>query len=418
MITRDDILYGVLLPAGLAGMIVLAGGLLGRKAFRIGRGFVPMAVGFGFAGGYMGLLRLPPIPPLDALGWLFYAAIGVGILGAIDAWLWGARQPAVDPCSSLHTRSDTGGRSTSAPPALLSPAEPAWVGGWSGLIRPVAVLGFSVLLVWLLTRPLLVYHWIGRDGPLWIGGIAGVMLLLWWILDRLAVHAPGSVLPFVLAGVAGISAAVMGMSGSVKIAQMGGMLAASLAAVAIVGGLFPHLASGRGLAMVFVLLHTSLVASASEHIYANLTSVHAVLLLAAAPLAWLGVLVPARQRALRAAVQLAAALAAAAVAAILAVLAFQQASNGLPGLPVLIADPPPFVYGSGLGGRLPCTVGRVAGLADKFRSTTFRSTDSVRMPGFRPRESRLREVRESRLCPASSCSSSSCCGWPAPPVRP
>jgi hypothetical protein len=79
--------------------------------------------------------------------------------------------------------------------------------------------------------------------------------------------------------------------------------------------------------LVYVVLHTSLVVTASEHVYASLLTFHAALLLLAAPMAWLGQAVPARRPKTRAAVQVVAAVAPAAVAAILAARAFARAAT-------------------------------------------------------------------------------------------
>jgi hypothetical protein len=62
-------------------------------------------------------------------------------------------------------------------------------------------------------------------------------------------------------------------------------------------------------------------------VYAGLVTPHAVLLLLAAPAAWLGQIVPGRRNRTRAAVCLAAAVAPGAIAAILAARAFAQAAK-------------------------------------------------------------------------------------------
>ena len=79
--------------------------------------------------------------------------------------------------------------------------------------------------------------------------------------------------------------------------------------------------------VVYATLQTSLVVTASEHAYASLTTPNAILLLLAAPLGWLGLLVPAHRAGARAAAQVAAMVAPAAAAAILAALAFARAAQ-------------------------------------------------------------------------------------------
>src|SRR5688572_16651990 len=148
MITARDILLGVLLPAAVAAVTVLIGALF--RPSRLRRALVPLGIGLGFAAGFVALLqRVPPVPPLDSVDWLCYAALAAGAVAAIDSMSW----HGVSNIFALR------------------------------LVRFVAALILSSVLVWLLVRPLLVFNWTGRTGYLWIAGITITMALIWLALD-------------------------------------------------------------------------------------------------------------------------------------------------------------------------------------------------------------------------------------------
>lgn len=290
MITARDILLGVLLPAAVAAMTVLLCALFVRS-WRLRSAPVPLGIGLAFAAGFAALMqRVPPVPPLDSVDWLCYAALVTGAVAAIDSMSW----ESVSNVFALR------------------------------LLRFAVVLYLSCVLVWLLVRPLLVFNWTGRSGYLWIAAITITMAMIWLALDTLAQRAGGRALAFAMASVAALTALTVMLSGSQKLGQLGGMLTAALFAVAVLGIFFPGVPVARGMVLVYATLHTSLVVTASEHVYASLRTPHAVLLLAAAPLAWLGQLAPARRPRTRAAVQILATALPAAVAAILAAFAFAR----------------------------------------------------------------------------------------------
>ena len=317
MITARDILWGVLLPAGVAAAVVFVGALFGRL-WRPRRALVPLGVGAGFSAGFAALMqRVPPAPPLDSVDWLFYAAVVVGAVGAIDSFFWdvpAARYAAEPPDARVleYARDELAAPRKSLPSAIA---------------RFGVVLALSAVLVWLLVRPLLVFNWTGSSGPARIALVTLVTFLLWLALDALAARAGGRAMAVGLAIVAALSAVTVMLSGSQKLGQLGGLLTSALFAAAVAGLFFPRLLTARGIVLVYVMLHTSLALTASEHVYASLTTLNAILLLIAAPLGWIGLLVPARRSATRAAAQLAAMVVPAAAAAILAALAFARAAQ-------------------------------------------------------------------------------------------
>ncbi len=324
MITLSDILLGVLLPAGVAAAVILRGRLIGGA--RAARAAVPLGVGGGFVAGHAALLGVPRVPPLEAVNWLFYAAIVLGAVGMIDLLL---------SAPSPRRNSGTTAYGEPAPGAILdydAADRPALRGAWGLALRLLGVLALGLVLTWLLTRPLLVFHWTGSAGPVWIGGIGAVMAVVWLLLDRLADRTDGRPsLVVALAGVSAVSGAVIAMSGSQKLGQTTGLLTAGLFAAAVLSLPMRKLQAGRGVVLVYALLQTALIAVATEHLYASLATAHALLLLVAAPLAWLGELVPARRPRLRATARVAAAMVPATVAAILAGILFARAANEYPG---------------------------------------------------------------------------------------
>ncbi len=181
MITGRDILLGVLMPAAIAALVGLAGALLG-PAWRLRRALAPLGVGIAFSAAFAALMqRVPPVPPLDSVDWLFYVALVVGTVAAVDSMFW-------DRPTALDAPFDRDARVLDyASPEPRAPRK----GPLAQLVRFFVVVALSTGLVWLLVRPLLVFNWTGRTGQLWIGGIATLMSLLWFALDALARRAGG-----------------------------------------------------------------------------------------------------------------------------------------------------------------------------------------------------------------------------------
>jgi len=316
MITARDILWGVLLPAAVAAVAVIGGALLGR-AWRARRALVPIGIGAGFAAGLAALLqRVPPAPPLDSVDWLFYAAIVVGVAAAVDSISWDVPVAHDSSMPEAHMLDYASGE-------VRAPRN----GPLFWLARFATTLALATVLVWLLVRPLLVFNWTGSGGYVRIALIALTASLLWLALDALARRAGGRAMALAMALVAALGALTIMLSGSQKLGQLGGLLAAGMFAVAVLGLFFPLLMTARAMVLVYVMLHASLVLTASEHVYASLTTLNAILLLIAAPLGWLALLVPARRPGARGAALFVAMVAPAAGAAILAAIAFARAAQ-------------------------------------------------------------------------------------------
>ena len=100
-----------------------------------------------------------------------------------------------------------------------------------------------------------------------------------------------------------------------------------MAALAVLSWLLSGVAAAPGATLIFAVLYVALVSAASEHLYANLTSLNAALLLAAPLLAWAGELVAPRRTFARASVRIGAMLLPAVIALALAGIAFAKAAS-------------------------------------------------------------------------------------------
>ena len=81
-------LMTVLLPALLSGGILLAGWLASGKTARFMTWLAPLALVAGYLVGFVALLGLPALPPVDISGTIFVLAIGAAMLGLVERrWL-------------------------------------------------------------------------------------------------------------------------------------------------------------------------------------------------------------------------------------------------------------------------------------------------------------------------------------------
>lgn len=290
MITSRDIVYGVVLPAVLTGLVVIAG-----RAFRGGaaRASASLGVGLGFVAGFGALLGVPPARPLDSVDWLYYIAAVTAAAGALDAW-------------------------------LLAPRPSRW---FERLVRTILVLAISTVVVWLLSRPLLIFAWTGWHGPLYIGGIALIMTIVWSSADALARRGGAMSLSLMFTVCAAMASATVMMSGSQKLGQIGGMLTAALGGLTVLSWSRSPDSGSPGASLIFCLLYVSLIAATSEHLYASLTNTNAALLLVAPACAWLGEVVPGRRTALRGLVRVGFAALPALIALTFAAIAFARSQS-------------------------------------------------------------------------------------------
>ena len=192
--------------------------------------------------------------------------------------------------------------------------------------RMLAVAALSVLITWLIARPLFESTWqdVPGSGVFWIAGIALATTVWWAILDAQAAASAGGAFSTGLLIVLGLSSATLSMTGSMVLGQFAGALAAALAAVAAFSWFARGVSLARGGMLVVAVLFVPLVASSLEQFYSAMPLIYAALLLAS-PLCGAIADVPGvrpRRPTIRAVVRIVAMSLPAAVAMILAAVVF------------------------------------------------------------------------------------------------
>jgi hypothetical protein len=208
MLTRNDILFGVVLPFVLSGALLKVPRLLRYRGYWTG----PIAIGVAFTAGFgciEGSAHLFPFPPSSAIPWLFYLGLFFTIVGLVDALV----------------------------------KTPKW-------IRPIAVFVLIMVGAGVLLRFQFVNHvWDAMHGSIWLIGIAGVGVI-WWACFELAASEGGVIMPLgamFICGIAGLAAMLVADQ---TVEQAMGALAMALAAAAGVVGWFKDVSLARGTAVV------------------------------------------------------------------------------------------------------------------------------------------------------------------------
>jgi hypothetical protein len=166
------LVYGVLLPAVVAGVVLLAG----RRAWAAALG-----LGAGYVAGHAVLFGWPALPPPDSSNWPLWFAIGAAALAVVEtSW---------EPRAAIR---------------------------W--LVRALAATGALVIV-----KP-------PAESIVWSLEHAAGLLVLWVLLDVLARKLGSASFALVALVLAAGAAAVVGLTGSAKLGQMGGCLAAGLGA--------------------------------------------------------------------------------------------------------------------------------------------------------------------------------------------
>jgi hypothetical protein len=126
--------------------------------------------------------------------------------------------------------------------------------------------------------------WSPREKWLYLGSMAGGLLVSWLLLDRLVARSPSRTIPLALAlttAAAGITIMLSGYStgGQLGVPLTGGLAALAISTLLISGPIECRGAIGVGIVMLFGLL-------ALGRFFGDLTTLHAVLLFVAPLLAW------------------------------------------------------------------------------------------------------------------------------------
>jgi hypothetical protein len=246
MLTARDLLFGVGLPAIIVAIVLVIAWRPWRsqRTPAGGEWGGPLALGAGFAAGYLALFGRPPFPPIDSTDWLFFLAVLLAVSGVIDG-LW--RLP-----------------------------------GW---LRCVVGLAVAALTVTSLLSPLVRNTWGPAEGAAWLAALAAIVWLVWSSLDALAGRDGNDSLVLQLVAVSGMASLVLMLSGSLKLAQLGGAQTAALGASLLVSLVSRSRGFARGAIPVFVVLSSGLMISG--HFFASLTAANALLLGAAPLLCWI-----------------------------------------------------------------------------------------------------------------------------------
>jgi hypothetical protein len=206
MSAPSALLYGILIPAVLAGIVLLLSARRARADPGVRRPFAgALALGAGYLVAHAGLVGVPAVPGsgnnVGSQGWIFWMVAAAIVLA----------------------------------PLRMVP-------GLSRYGNALYVAGFSILP----------YRLIGDAGAnvsgIDIGGFAGVLLVyaLWSANERLTLRRPGPSVPLALwAACAGTAAMALG-NASLVLAQLLGAIAAGLGAAVVVALLVrnAHLATG------------------------------------------------------------------------------------------------------------------------------------------------------------------------------
>jgi hypothetical protein len=252
MFTPRDIVWGIVVPALIAALaMALAWRPWRRQASRT-NGFwgASVALTAGFATAFLGIRPGSPLPPREAVDWLFLMAAAGLVLGLIDGL--------------------------------------CVIEKW---IRPIVACACLAPFVWLLLPPLHPESMSTVTKTAWAIGLL-IPAVAWWMwLDAFAVSHTGPLVPFLLGIVSSAVALVLMMSGSKLLGQLGGVVAATMGSCFAVAILANSVSLARGGVFIAVSMIAGLLICA--HFYAYLTRLNGSLLLIAGVATAAGSFLPA-----------------------------------------------------------------------------------------------------------------------------
>jgi len=217
-VLAKNLILGALLPF----LIALAQSLMPPARSRVYGGAASWRYGaaltLGYAAAHLALMGLP-LPPRDALGWVFYGTLAAMLLFLLEKPM-------------------------------------AATAGWLFIARS----GVALILAWRLLGPTIHYVWGTWASLVRVAVLGAAMMVVWGSLERPAARVSGvsaSLATGLLA--AGLSATLL-LSHSIRLAQMAGALAASSGGVLVAALLRPG-PSGWGMASVAAFPMTLLAAA-------------------------------------------------------------------------------------------------------------------------------------------------------------
>ena len=242
--TGSNLVYGVFLPALIAGVLLLLGGRGTRLAGRPRPFLGALAIGAGYLVAHwmiVGEIFVPPsgerVPaPVDWLAWI---VLGVIVLALLRGW----------------------------------PDRARWIGS-------MYIVLFSLLVSHLIVGSALDDDVAGHFGR---AALAAALVVVWYALERLALKSSGPALPFALL-VAGSGIAVCSLSSHVAVfAQLTGAVCSALGAALLLGVLDKAFRLPIGAVAVTVVVYAAAIVQA--WIY-GLPPLAAVLLVVSVVAAW------------------------------------------------------------------------------------------------------------------------------------
>jgi hypothetical protein len=287
MLTLRDALFGLVLPA-LVGTVFF---FVGRRKVLVGApaedgssdasAALPYALASGYLLGDAALFGGPRLPPVEAIEWVFGAAIAMLVVTLVFQFVW--RQP------------------------------------WAWFVAIGVVFGATIYEI---ARPLVEHSWNQGESIAWIAGCWIAAMAVSAGLAGAVRKERGVAIVAAQAIVLMIGAAVVMMSGSQTFGQKAATLPAALAPMALLAIITRTNLSGPELAPMFVLLFGGVLLC--THWYSELTAVNAALLFFAPLGVWIGNIsvIAALKNWRRAAIQLAAVVIPAAIAFALALAKF------------------------------------------------------------------------------------------------
>lgn len=245
------VVWGILLPGGVAAVVLAAGWRPWNRTAEAGKsGLAAGAVAMGGAliAAQAAIVGIE-VPPIQAGDWLALLLAAAVLLGLVDALF----------------------------------ALPGWLRWWlKGTL--------SAALPLLLLMPLLRHTWSAGEAAAILGALSLGTLGLWRTLDRLSERVRGAGLPLALGVVTSGSAAVLAVSGSASLGQLGGALAVAVGVALIVGLLKPSFSLARGAVPPLTVGLTGLWLNGT--FYADVPPASLILLFAAPAFALIGQLKP------------------------------------------------------------------------------------------------------------------------------
>jgi hypothetical protein len=254
MFVLEQVLRGVILPAGIAGfllLIALRPWAKERRPTRDARWTPPLAVGLAYFGAHLAVAAPPGFVPADDLDWLLHMALLAACLGAVESFIYEKTA-----------------------------------------LRWAMRIGAVLLTFWLTLGFMVEIYWSAGVAVAWMTALTLATCAVIATLDQTAEIHPGASVPLVMVVLGSGACIVLVLTGNARVGQLMGGLTAAAGAILLLALRRSKLRVSRGGCTVFGLLFGGLLAfgyaSSADipalAIFWTHTQTVATLLVAAAPL--------------------------------------------------------------------------------------------------------------------------------------